>query len=235
MKRREAKAAGAKYYDGGRLCPLRHFPVVRRTTTGTCLECERVKNRESYATPEGRDMHINASRKWKERNQERLAQYVAETKPQKAASMAAYRATRKPELIAKKREWRMQNRDKDRAQAERYRNAHKEEVRRRFAAWAEKKGKIFFRIKVNARRAKVVGNGGTHTKEDIQTILRAQHGKCAYCRRNMRDRFTVDHIIPIASGGSNDPRNLQLLCKPCNSSKGAKHPLDFAKTLGLLV
>jgi hypothetical protein len=31
---------------------------------------------------------------------------------------------------------------------------------------------------------------------------------------------TVDHVVPISAGGSNDHENLQLLCAPCNSSKG---------------
>jgi 5-methylcytosine-specific restriction endonuclease McrA len=30
----------------------------------------------------------------------------------------------------------------------------------------------------------------------------------------------LDHIIPLASGGSNDPTNFQLACATCNQKKG---------------
>jgi len=34
--------------------------------------------------------------------------------------------------------------------------------------------------------------------------------------------LTIDHIVPLHHGGSNDPTNLQILCISCNSSKGAR-------------
>ncbi|MGH9199405.1 MAG: HNH endonuclease [Acidimicrobiia bacterium] len=35
-------------------------------------------------------------------------------------------------------------------------------------------------------------------------------------------RPEFDHIIPLATGGSNTERNVQLLCESCNRQKGAR-------------
>ena len=45
--------------------------------------------------------------------------------------------------------------------------------------------------------------------------------KCANCEAT--ENLTIDHIKPVSKGGTDDPSNLQLLCKSCNSSKGAKY------------
>ena len=48
-----------------------------------------------------------------------------------------------------------------------------------------------------------------------------QEGFCAGCRAHFPFRnLTVDHIVPLARGGSDHIDNLQLLCGACNSTKG---------------
>ena len=45
------------------------------------------------------------------------------------------------------------------------------------------------------------------------------------CRECGRDYFPeIDHIFPILHGGTNDPENLQVLCRPCNRKKWAHKP-----------
>lgn len=46
-------------------------------------------------------------------------------------------------------------------------------------------------------------------------------GKCQICGQSVID-FEVDHIIPVARGGTTGIFNLQLLCRSCNRQKGTK-------------
>ena len=71
------------------------------------------------------------------------------------------------------------------------------------------------------RRRKIDGN----IKQDL---YRSQDGRCMYCGTRQRmDLMDVDHKIPLARGGSDSRRNLQLLCRTCNARKGAKTDREF--------
>ncbi len=48
-----------------------------------------------------------------------------------------------------------------------------------------------------------------------------QENKCMKCGKKTK-KPSPDHIIPISRGGTNVIENLQLLCWPCNQTKGTK-------------
>jgi 5-methylcytosine-specific restriction endonuclease McrA len=46
---------------------------------------------------------------------------------------------------------------------------------------------------------------------------------CVYCgRRGRRVLLTIDHVFPVALGGTNDVGNLVTACRACNLAKGAR-------------
>ena len=69
----------------------------------------------------------------------------------------------------------------------------------------------------------------------IPAIGTAQKWRCAICHAGIRRSYEVDHIKPIAKGGKHEPRNLQLLCGPCNRRKSAKDPITHMRELGRLL
>lgn len=51
-------------------------------------------------------------------------------------------------------------------------------------------------------------------------VMKRDKYTCVYC--GSREDLCLDHIYPVSLGGSSTPGNLQILCRSCNSRKGAK-------------
>jgi len=111
------------------------------------------------------------------------------------------------------------NRDKERARGVIYREANRDKVR---ACSATNK----------ARRRSAPGK----LSENIAAkLFKSQRGKCACCGLPLGDDYHLDHIMPLALGGSNTDDNIQLLRKRCNNQKHASHPVDFMQQRGFLL
>lgn len=154
-----------------------------------------------------------------------------------------YRSTNLERIKAKGAIRRESQRDKLRAQAREYYHATKsdralkrKEQTKRSRQKARKERPEQIREYKNRRRARK-SEGGHHTAEDIVTLFLLQSAKCAHlwCRKSLKLGYEVDHVMPLAKGGSNAKTNIQLLCMPCNRSKGARHPVDHAQLNGMLL
>lgn len=86
-----------------------------------------------------------------------------------------------------------------------------------------------------ASRARKRNAEGTHTPAEVNRLFVLQRGKCACCHTAVITGYHEDHIVALVNGGTNWIANIQLLCKSCNSSKGAKHPVDFMQSRGFLL
>lgn len=56
-------------------------------------------------------------------------------------------------------------------------------------------------------------------------VLRRDNHTCRYCGASAPDvRLTVDHVLPVALGGTDDATNLVAACADCNSGKSSSSP-----------
>ena len=63
-------------------------------------------------------------------------------------------------------------------------------------------------------------------------VVRNAGNRCGYCLSRqglVPDLLEIDHIVPVAVGGSDEEKNLWLACRACNRAKGkqreARDPL----------
>ena len=75
------------------------------------------------------------------------------------------------------------------------------------------------RIKEQAVRRRRAQFAGQYERLLLALIDRDGY-RCAHC--GAYEDLTIDHIMPLSKGGTDDLDNLRLLCRACNSSKGDK-------------
>ena len=56
-----------------------------------------------------------------------------------------------------------------------------------------------------------------------EQVLKSAFGLCAACKciGRVAQAQEVDHVVPLADGGSDDIANLQALCTACHEAKSA--------------
>ncbi|WP_374457735.1 HNH endonuclease [Nocardioides sp.] len=63
------------------------------------------------------------------------------------------------------------------------------------------------------------------SKRTRYEVLRRDNHTCRYCGGKAPDVvLTVDHVTPVALGGTDDPSNLVAACKDCNAGKSSTTP-----------
>ena len=56
--------------------------------------------------------------------------------------------------------------------------------------------------------------------------MREYDWRCAYCGHR-ESKLTMDHIVPLISGGAHDISNVVPACLDCNCKKNAKPMIVF--------
>lgn len=139
------------------------------------------------------------------RKETRRSDYVA-TRERTLAVNAAWHARHREEHAAMNERWRRENRAR-----------HRELVQR----WNLNHPQVLSAYRAN-RRARQRGAPGWATPEQIQARIDYYGGRCWMCRA---DFDALDHVKPLARGGSSWPANLRPACTRCNASKGDRWPL----------
>jgi len=249
VTREEARATGLKRFFTGVMCGRGHL-CERHLHSGECVECRKAQRDRYYAT--NREAELARHRHRYQTHRDKQKQYEVLNRERINANRRKRRLKNKQKINAVKRKWFAKNREQQRAAARRFYLEHRSSVRKAQSEYYRRDPERPRRAKERARtwalahpqkvsemrhrrRAFLRQASGFHTGEQIIELYKAQAGKCAICFKKLREAYHIDHIVALARGGSNDIGNIQLTCAGCNTRKGAKDPIDFARELGRLL
>lgn len=176
--------------------------------------------------------------RWREKNKDRIHEYSVQ-----------YYKNNADHILEKKKNEREENPLEHRQRTKKWRDSNplknKEVAARSHANNKEKNNKRSinyrlanldrYRAYAHNRRALIKLSGGKLSPEIASKILALQKGRCACCGEPLGSDYHLDHIMPLALGGTNTDDNIQLLRSTCNRQKYAKHPVDFMQQRGFLL
>ena len=206
--------------------------------TKRCRVCGETKSAAEFYRfgPQGRlnsyckDCTRERSHHWYQANRERAAE-----------TGRKYKAAHRQEVTARQRAWVERNRDRVRANQRAFKDANKErldkyfiEYRKRNADHIRTKAKDWYRDNTerakdyqHRRRARVRVE---ETPETVAYMALISGDPCSYCGGSAD---TIDHIVPLARGGSHVSDNLAAACRLCNQRKQTNSLLRFLHRTGL--
>lgn len=178
-----------------------------------------------------REENAEKMRQWREDNVAKKAEYDRRYYKDNIAELAEYQRQYRDDNTEKIRQYRKDNVEKMRQ----YRKDNAEKIAKYSSQYAKDNPEKYRIISHNRRICEK--NAGLNTTipltfEIWEAITEYQNHLCNHCGipeseakyttsiGDKRFGLTMDHMIPISKGGTNDAWNYQALCRPCNTRKG---------------
>jgi 5-methylcytosine-specific restriction endonuclease McrA len=153
---------------------------------------------------------LDASRRWKERNAERVKAY-----------RSAYAAAHREENIARAKKRREAKADEIREYRRNLYETRQRETNTAAVADYRRRNPGKHSEIENRRRARLLGQFVETV--DPAAIRERDLGMCGICGEFVAvEDQSLDHVVPLARGGTHEPTNVQLAHRRCNSRKGAR-------------
>jgi 5-methylcytosine-specific restriction endonuclease McrA len=210
----------------------------KRYASGDCIKC--AKERAARWQKDNPKKVAIRNKRWRDKNKEHCRNYWAaynkanphiaressrrykQRYPEKIkASIVQWRKNNKQHIRLYKKTWNKNNPDKVKTMYRNWALKNKDKIKAWRDSWREN-NKEQMRSLIHRYKMKKKNARGIWSAEDVFIMMKKQKELCNGCSKNIKTGYQIDHKNPISRGGSNYPRNLQLLCKSCNSEKHNK-------------
>ena len=175
-----------------------------------CKECWSKKNKQWIET--NRDKVTEYKKQWREANPEYYKQY--------------YKNNRK-KVLEHKKQWREANPEYHKQ----YYENNRDKLLKYHEQWYQTpQGQVVEFNRHQRRRTKEEQQGTGITKDQWLEMMNYFEWKCAYSGETLsKDTRSVDHIVPLNSGGDHEIWNMVPMLRKLNSSKNASNMEEWYK------
>lgn len=213
--------------------------IMAESIVPTVKPCVKCGGLNKYARGECKDCSRITRAKYRAENREEIRRKNAEYRknnPEKVEASRAGWIEKNPEMAktASKR-WRDRNPEAMQKCRDNWAKANPDRVKEIGREWKRNNPEAVTRYNHNRRDAKINSGGGKLSRGIIKKLIKLQKGLCPCCFMPLGDDYHLDHIMPLALGGTNTDDNVQLLRSICNLNKSQKHPVDFMQERGFLL
>lgn len=194
----------------------------------TCLgECGETKPIEQFAKAGKQNGKQYYKTKCKDCYNKDTRRKNAENPEARRAAVKKWQQKNADAVKAGFKKWYEANKEYDNARSLEWRNSNLERARENQRAWAQANYQTVLSHNANYRARKLSATVEQMPSNWRELLLAFYGAKCMYPGCESTQDLAADHIEPLASGGPHCFENLQVLCKPHNSSKKDRHSTDY--------
>ena len=171
------------------------------------------------------------NKRWHEANPEYYKQYYEANKDKERERSKQYYEANKDKHAEYYKQYNKINKDKVNERNKRYNKANKDKIAEQQKQWRQSpQGKVaLFNIN-HRRRIREEEQGTGITKDQWLEMMKFFDFRCAYSGEVLSKKTrSVDHIVPISTGGDNMIWNMVPMTRSLNSSKRDKDMLEWYK------
>jgi len=219
--------------------PSSEFKPDAKMKSGLSSQCKSCRNAAVNAWCKANiEKKRAANKKWREENPDKVkassAKWYAANSQKSLIYTKLWYESNKEKALATRAAWRSANKDRAMVAAKAWQSNNRDKVRAAVKKWQKLNPDAAKAISQN-RRAREKQAVGRLSSGLSKKLFALQKGKCACCKKSLGSDYHMDHIMPLALGGTNTDDNIQLLTAKCNNQKYKKHPVDFMQESGYLL
>src|ERR1035437_5094689 len=140
------------------------------------------------------------------------------TKTYNRKNAQEWRLAHPDERYVNNKKWAEENPNKVVQSQEKYIMLHSDRVKESKRAWKRSHPEYLQADKEKRRAMQMHAPGDGCTSEQWKEIMQSYSWRCVYCGK-VGGHLTMDHIVPLISGGSQHSSNIVPACRDCKCKK----------------